>query len=339
MALGSAALFGATPALSHMMIGSVDPFMLAGLLYLGAGVGLGAYKLLRTPSPEQAEAQLARKDLPWLALAILMGGVFGPVLLMYGLSLTSASTSSLLLNLESIATMAIAWLVYKENVDRKLLLGAAAMLAGAILLTWSGKGLSLDTGAVFVAAACLAWGLDNNFTRKISAVDPINITIIKGLVAGTVNVAVALISGASLPAFAIITSAGTVGLFGIGVSLVMFILALRYLGTARTGAYYSLAPFIGALLAVTLLSEPITIKLLIASALMGLGLWLHLTENHEHEHIHDALEHEHAHKHDVHHQHSHGGPAAETHSHWHRHDPMRHKHPHYPDLHHQHTHN
>jgi drug/metabolite transporter (DMT)-like permease len=338
LALGSAAFFGATPPLSKLLLDTVNPFMLAAILYLGAGIGLGLYSLVRGQTSGSQEAPLTAKDMPWLALAIGMGGVIGPVLLMFGLTLTTASSSSLLLNLEGLATMGIAWLVYRENVDRRLFLGALAILAGAALLSWEGQGVAFNMGALLVAGACLAWGLDNNFTRKISATDPVTIAMLKGLVAGVVNLGLGFLTGAALPEFSVMFWAGTLGLFGIGVSLVMFIFALRHLGTARTGAYYSLAPFIGAVLAITVLGEPLTLKLLIAAALMALGLWLHLSERHEHEHEHEVLEHEHSHSHDEHHQHKHDGPVKEPHSHQHRHERMRHKHPHYPDLHHRHGH-
>ena len=335
VALGSVALFGATPPLSKLLLDAVDPFMLAGLLYLGAGVGLALYRAFNRDADR--EAHLVRQDVPWLALAIVLGGALAPVLLMFGLTLTTATNASLLPNLEGLATMAIAWLVYRENVDRRLLLGALVILAGAVVLSWQGQG-SIDLGALLVAGACLAWGLDNNFTRKISAADPVVIAMLKGLVAGAVNLSIALASGASLPTLQVIAAAGVLGLLGIGVSLVMFILALRHLGTARTGAYYSLAPFIGAILAITVLAEPLTVRLLVAAVLMGVGLWLHLSERHEHDHRHEALEHEHAHIHDEHHRHDHDGPVSEPHSHLHRHEPMFHKHPHYPDLHHRHSH-
>ena len=309
--------------------------MLAGLFYLGAGVGLLAYQMIRGQS---REARLSTADVPWLALAILSGGVIGPFLLMLGLSLTGAANGSLLLNLESLATMAIAWLVYRENVDRRLLMGAFAILAGAVLLSWQGEGLRLDPGVLLVAGASLAWGLDNNLTRRISAADPVSIAMIKGLAAGAVNFCLALVAGFSIPAIKITLAAGCIGFFGIGVSLVMFIFALRHLGTARTGAYYSTSPFIGAVLAVVFLGEPVTVVLILAAILMAIGVWLHLSERHEHEHAHEALEHEHSHVHDDHHHHLHDAPVTEPHSHWHRHEPMRHKHPHYPDLHHRHPH-
>jgi drug/metabolite transporter (DMT)-like permease len=339
LALSSAALFGAAPPLSKLLLEEVGPFMLAGLLYLGAGVGLAIYRLLcRGRGGVEREAPLARSDLPWLAAAIAMGGIVAPVLLMAGLARSTASSSALLLNLEGLATMGIAWLVFRENVDRRLLAGALAILAGAVLLSWEGRGISFGTGAVLVAAACLAWGIDNNLTRKISATDPAVITIVKGLVAGSVNVAIALASGGTLPVVGYILAAGVVGFLGVGVSLVLFILALRHLGTARTGAYFSLAPFIGAVLAIALLDEPVTLQLLLSGILMGIGLWLHLAERHGHDHTHEALEHEHGHSHDDHHRHEHDGLVSEPHSHGHRHEPMRHSHVHYPDVHHRHPH-
>lgn len=339
LALASAALFGAVSPLSKLLLDTVSPFMLAGLMYLGAGLGLAAYRgLWGAFGASPGEAQLQRSDIPWLAIAICMGGVIGPLLLMFGLARTTASSAALLLNMEGLATMAIAWVVFRENVDRKLILGAFAILAGALLLSWNGLGVSVDAGALLVVGACVAWGIDNNFTRKISATDPVVIAMLKGLMAGGVNIALALVTGSSFPPALTVMAAGAVGLLGVGVSLVMFILALRRLGSARTGAYYSVAPFIGAVLAIALLGEPLTIKLMIAGILMGIGLWFHLAERHSHEHEHEALEHEHSHVHDEHHQHQHDGLVTEPHSHLHRHERKRHAHAHYPDLHHRHGH-
>ena len=339
LALASAILFGASAPLAKLLLGEMSPQLLAGLLYLGAGIGLaavhGGRAALGVPAPE---APLRRHDLPWLMAVVLFGGLAGPLLLMLGLSHTSAASGSLLLNLEGLATMLIAWVVFQENVDRRLLFGAFAILAGAAALSWNGGGVRLDVGAAFIAAACLAWGIDNNLTRKLSSADPVVTATIKGLVAGSVNVVLALVLGAAVPPVTVIGAAAVVGFLGVGVSLVLFMLALRLLGAARTGAYFSLAPFIGAVIAVALLREPVTMQLVVAGLLMGVGLWLHLAERHEHEHVHEALEHEHVHVHDEHHQHHHDGPVTEPHSHWHRHEPLKHTHPHYPDLHHQHGH-
>ncbi|PZO46852.1 MAG: EamA family transporter [Alphaproteobacteria bacterium] len=339
--LASALLFGVSTPFAKLLLGAVDPWLLAGLLYLGSGLGLYAYWLVAGVSKHhRAEARLSRTDLPWLAGAIAVGGVAGPVLLMVGLSSTSASSASLLLNLEGLATMAIAWGVYRENADRRIVIGALAILAGAILVSWQGNASGFEMGALAIAAACLAWGIDNNLTRKVSNADPVQIAALKGLAAGATNLVLALAMGANFPPLTFVAAAGAVGLLGYGVSLVLFVLALRHVGAARTGAYFSVAPFAGALVSIALFREPVTLQLGLAALLMGLGIYLHVTEQHEHAHVHEPLEHEHAHVHDEHHHHEHGetDPPGEPHSHRHRHDRLVHSHPHFPDLHHAHNH-
>ncbi len=347
LAIASAALFGASMPFAKLLIGGgADPWLLAGLLYLGSGVGLGLVHYgRRLFGIAPAEAPLRRADLPWLALVVVSGGMIGPVLLMVGLATVPASSAALLLNLEGLMTMAIAWLAFRENVDRRLLLGAAAILAGAVVLSWQGGpggfgGGGFGLGALAIAGACLAWGIDNNLTRKLSAADPVQIAAIKGAVAGAVNLALALAVGARLPAVAAVGAAAVVGFLGYGVSLVLFVLALRGLGAARTSAYFSTAPFIGAVLAIGMFGEPVTAGLVAAGVLMAVGLYLHLAERHEHPHTHEATEHEHRHSHDAHHAHPHqpGDPGGEPHTHPHRHLPIAHSHPHYPDLHHRHLH-
>ena len=339
LALLSAILFGASTPFSKLLLGSVEPQMLAGVLYLGAGFGLALVHLSRALlGMEAPEAPLRGRDLPWLAAVVAFGGIAGPLLLMLGLARTSAASGSLLLNLESLATMAIAWIVFRENVDRRLVAGAGAILAGAVALAWQGEEVHIDAGGALIGLACMAWGIDNNLTRKLSAADPVLIAMIKGLAAGTLNLGLALSRGVDAPDIGTLAAAGLVGFLGVGISLVLFVLALRHLGSARTGAYFSLAPFIGALVAIDLLREPVTLQLIVAGGLMGLGLWLHLAERHDHEHDHEPMEHEHSHFHDEHHQHTHDVLVTEPHSHWHRHEPMRHKHVHYPDFHHRHSH-
>jgi len=342
IALGSALLFGASTPFAKLLLGAgLGPFLLAGLLYLGSGIGLAALSLgRRAVQAEPSEAPLRRADLPWLALVVFFGGIAGPVLLMVGLATTPASTASLLLNVEGLATMAIAWIVFHESVDRRLLIGAAAILAGAVVLSWQGETGRLGFGALAILGACLAWGIDNNLTRKLSAADPIEIAMLKGLVAGGANLILALAYADALPAFGPVALAGVVGFLGYGVSLALFVVSLRHLGAARTGAYFSTAPFIGAVIAVALLGDPLTAQLAVAAVLMSVGVYLHLTETHEHSHRHETLEHEHRHVHDEHHQHAHGAkdPPGEPHSHRHRHAPLLHRHPHYPDLHHRHVH-
>lgn len=341
-AIASAALFGASTPLAKRLIGEgVDAWLLAGLFYLGSGLGLGLWRLSgRLGGHPPAETALDRGDLPWLGLAVLSGGIVAPVLLMFGLSRTPASSAALLLNVESLATMSIAWLVFHESVDRRLLIGALAILAGALLLSWQGGPTVFGLGALAILGACLGWGVDNNLTRRLSSADPVQIATIKGLVAGAVNLGLAFWRGARAPTPLQIGAAGIIGFFSYGVSLALFVLALRRLGSARTGAYFSTAPFIGAVLAVGLFGEPLTLRLILAAGLMGLGLYLHLAEQHEHKHAHGALDHAHRHVHDEHHQHEHGpdDPPGEAHAHRHRHAPLIHSHPHYPDLHHRHGH-
>jgi drug/metabolite transporter (DMT)-like permease len=340
-ALSSAALFGASTPLSKILLGDLNPVLLAGLLYLSSGCGLTIWRLLRRlfGAADAHEASLKSEDLPWLAGAVLAGGVIGPALLMIGLVHTKASSASLLLNLEGVFTATLAWFVFKENFDRRIALGMAAIVAGGLLLSWTGKlELNAAWGNWAIIGACFAWGIDNNLTRKVSATDPTRIAAVKGFVAGAVNLAIALVMGAKIPGAFAIAFAALVGFLGYGVSLSLFILALRHIGTARTGAYFSSAPFVGAVVSILVLGDKITVNLTVAAALMGLGVWLHLTEEHEHEHWHPPMAHEHRHSHDEHHQHEHEGEVspAESHSHEHAHVGMLHRHPHYPDIHHRH---
>lgn len=339
-ALLAAALFGASTPFAKLLLGEISPILLAGLLYLGSGIGLTLVRLIRDRGWKPSG--LMPPDYPWLLTAILFGGVLGPVALMFGLTLTSASTASLLLKMEAVLTAVIAWLVFRENADRRIVLGMTLIVAGGVVLSWPSEqtALSTWTGPAAIAIACLCWAIDNNLTRKVSASDALFIASNKGLIAGMASCLLALSLGAKLPDIPIVFSVMTVGLMGYGVSLVLFVLALRGLGTARTGAYFSTAPFIGAAVALGLLGESTYPVFWLAAALMAFGLWLHLTEHHHHEHRHEPLAHRHPHKHDAHHQHSHDSEAegGNPNDHWHEHAAMVHKHPHYPDIHHRHTH-
>lgn len=339
LALGAAAFFGASTPLAKFLLGSIDPWTLAGLLYLGSGLGLSIVIAVRKLTGAMTgEASLNLSDLPWLAGTVLFGGVLGPVLLLFGLNQTDAASASLLLNLEAVFTLLLAWVVFREHADRRLFIGAVAIVAGAMLLSWQGDIGKISWGAILIAMACLSWGIDNNLTRKISASDPFVLAAVKGLAAGGVNTTLAIYAGANWPALSNLASAMLLGFVSYGLGLVLFIFALRYLGTARTGAYYGTAPFIGAIVAAVFLGTPLTAIILIAGLLMAFGAWLHLAERHEHDHTHVESEHEHRHVHDAHHNHGHEGEITEPHSHWHRHEPLRHKHAHYPDIHHRHTH-
>ncbi len=343
-ALLSALLFGISTPAAKALVGLTDPAILAGLLYCGAGLGAAIFRrVARSMSSGEGaqEAALRAADVPWLAGAIIAGGIVGPLLLMLGLTQTAAGTASLMLTLEGVATALMAWFIFHENFDRRIAIGMACLVAGAAVLSWSGQPtLSSLVGPMAIVGACIAWGLDNNLTRKVSLADPLQIVELKGLIAGPCNIALGLSIGGTLPGPVPVAFAGLVGMLGYGASLALFVLALRHLGTARTGAYFSTAPFFGAATAVLALGEPLTAQLLVAAALMAVGVWLHITEHHEHFHVHDPLAHEHAHTHDEHHQHEHGplDPASEPHTHRHRHAPLEHAHHHTPDEHHRHRH-
>jgi len=339
-ALASAVLFGATTPIAKQFLEGASPLLVAGLLYLGSGIGVTLLRLFQDRGG--SSAGLARSDWPWLAAATVAGGIVAPVLLMVGLTQADAATASLLLNLEAVFTAVLAWVVFREATSRRVVLGFIAIFLGGLLLAWPGQVLShsQSLGLLSVAAACLCWGLDNNLTRKISAADSRIIAGIKGLVAGATNTALAVGLGAKFPTLSYLLGTLVLGFAGYGVSLVLFIVALRHLGTARTGAYFSTAPFIGTAIAVVLYGQPITAIFWLAAALMGIGVWLHVTEDHEHWHVHEALTHSHPHEHDDHHQHEHAGDwdGIEPHAHEHQHEPLRHHHPHFPDIHHQHRH-
>jgi drug/metabolite transporter (DMT)-like permease len=339
-ALAAAALFGASTPLAKALLGAVPPVLLAGLLYAGSGVGLSIARLARDRGFRSPH--LSAAGWPWLLGAILAGGVLGPILLLYGLARTSAADTSLLLNLEAVLTALLAWIVFHENAGRRIVLGMALIVAGGVVLALPADRTSTSSliGALAVIGACACWAVDNNLTRKVSAGDPLFIAAIKGLVAGGTNIALALILGARLPTPGVTAAAMTVGFLGYGISLVLFVVALRGLGSARTAAYFSVAPFFGAAIAIVVFGEPLSWTLSLAAALMAPGVWLHLTEVHEHEHIHEAVTHTHAHRHDAHHRHGHDfdWDGREPHTHEHAHEPLVHRHPHYPDVHHRHDH-
>lgn len=337
LALASAALFGAAAPALKPITGTVHPVLLAGLLYLGSFLGLAVARVLRGSA--RGEAALSRRDLPALAGAIVAGGLAAPVLLVWGLSGLAASAASLLLAAEAVLTMLLAAMLFREPVAGRIWIAAVLILAAAALLAWTpGVSIPVSLHALAVLAACLLWGLDNNLTSRISLADPFAIAMWKGLVAGGVNTTIGVALAPAAPDVSWL-GAVAVGALGYGASLVLYVLALRHLGAARTAAHFGTAPFFGAALAIALLGEPVTAVLAVAFALTAAGTWLVLTERHGHDHEHEAMDHEHRHVHDAHHQHAHrGDEGPQPHSHPHRHAPMRHRHAHFPDLHHRHRH-
>jgi len=347
-ALLAAALFGASTPIAKILLGKEAPVLLAGLLYMGSGLGLGLIRLIRDRGWKSP--QLPAGEWPWLLGAVLFGGVLGPIALLMGLQQTTGATASLLLNLEAVLTALIAWLIFKESADKRLVLGMAVIVMGSLTLSWPAQpeataqgvdlGLHFGLGPVLIGLACLCWAIDNNLTRKVSSSDALFIAGVKGWVAGSVNSLLALSLGLEWPAWPVVVSTLLLGLLGYGLSLVFFVLALRGLGTARTGAYFSTAPFLGALISVLWMGDSTSGVFWGAALLMALGVWLHLSERHEHPHHNEALTHLHGHRHDEHHQHDHDFPwdGSEPHVHPHAHEEVTHQHPHYPDIHHRHTH-
>lgn len=340
LALAAAVLFGASTPFAKVLLGEISPVVLAGLLYLGSGIGFALLRLAQGGSPHLREAPLAARDWTWLAGAILAGGIAAPVLLLWGLSRSSAAETSLLLNFEAVITALVAAALFREAVGARVWLAALVMLSGGFVLAYDpASPVSFSPYSLAIVGACLGWAIDNNLTRRVAGADPVTIAMTKGLAAGSFNLGLGLALGGTVPDLGAASSALTLGFIGYGVSLVLFIYALRHLGAARTAAHFSTAPFIGAALAVPLLGEPVTAALVTATVLMAFATWLVLTEQHAHEHTHESLAHSHPHLHDEHHQHAHrGDEGPEPHSHEHVHEPMQHAHPHLPDLHHRHRH-
>ncbi|MFA7554095.1 MAG: EamA family transporter [Spongiibacteraceae bacterium] len=341
-ALSAALLFGVSTPFAKLLLEHVSPVMLGGVLYLGSGIGLLVIRLLRDKC--WVSPNLPKGEWPWLIGAIVFGGCLGPVLLMLGLAQTSGSSASLLLNVEAVLTAVIAWIIFKENADRRIVMGMFAIVLGGIIVSWPSALMEGTNntwlGPIYIVGACICWAIDNNLTRKVSASDALFIAGSKGLAAGVVNCSIALLLGYQFPEFASFFTGTLLGFLGYGVSLVMFVLALRHLGTARTGAYFSTAPFLGAAVSIALLNEATSIPFWLAATCMAVGVWLHLTESHDHTHTHEPLEHNHPHRHDNHHQHDHvfDRDGNEPHTHFHQHVSITHKHPHYPDVHHRHEH-
>lgn len=342
-ALLAAALFGLSAPFAKLLLGEIEPVMLAALLYLGCGLGLLAVKLIQRLAGIRliAEARPSRYDFGWLAGATLVGGVAAPILMMFSLKQTAAATASLLLNFESIATVLIAALLFKEAVGKRIWIAVAFVaLAGMVLSIESGRRWVVSVGSLGVLLSCVLWGLDNNFTQRISAKDPLVIAMIKGIVAGIVSLSLSYLSGGRLPGLLPAFVALTLGFISYGLSIYLFILSLRGLGTARTGALFGTAPFIGVAGSIVLFGLTMTWQFVAALPLMIIGAYLLLTEKHHHQHRHEKCEHTHAHTHDEHHQHDHPEMlvAGTVHSHPHKHSALPHVHAHTPDIHHRHSH-
>lgn len=334
----SSLLFGASTPLARALVGEMDPRWLAGALYAGSGIGLSLWLVVRRRDTRNAPL-IERADLGWLAAAILCGGVLAPVAFAFGLRVSTGAAASLLLNLETVFTVALAWFLFGEHRNARVVAGMALIVVGCALLGWRNDSPSATawTGVALIALACALWAVDNNLTRKVAANDAVAIAAAKGVIGGAVNLAVASLSAAPIPAVMPLFATAAVGLAGYGISLVLFVIGMRGLGVARASAYYGLAPFIGVAVAFALLGEAAPLAFWPALALTAAGVWLHLTEQHDHLHTHVPIAHAHSHVHDEHHRHSHdfAWDGREPHVHPHEHAPLRHRHAHFPDLHHR----
>ncbi len=350
LGITAAVLFGLSAPLVKPLLPFAGPLTMAGLLYLGSGLGLSLLRMTvprllgSGPEPsarvERTEARVRRTDVPLLLGAVFAGGIAGPVLMLVGLARLSAMSGSLLLNLEAPFTILLAVVLLREHLGRAAGGAAALIVAGAVVLAWQPGGMRLDLlGSAAIALACLSWGVDNNLTQKLSLRDPVQLTILKSLGAGSCTLAVGLLAGEAFPPARMAGTALGIGLVSYGASLVCHIHALRRLGAARQAALFATAPFVGAIAAVPLLGDRFTPAHVASAALMACGVALLVHEHHEHLHVHDEFEHEHAHEHDEHHRHEHpGGEPAGRHTHPHRHVSLTHTHPHAPDSHHRHRH-
>jgi drug/metabolite transporter (DMT)-like permease len=342
-AIISAVLFGLSAPLSKLLLGDISATALAGLLYLGAFAGLTLYSVVTHQKSATAESnanKLEKKDWPWLLGATAAGGIVAPISLLIGLNLVSGFAGSLLLNMEGLCTALIAVAVFKENSGRNLWLALICMTAAGVFLSWDSTQSHFNiAGPLLILLATFCWGIDNNLTRHISEKNPVQITTVKGLIAGAVSLSLALILNQKIPWSISIFYALLLGAFSVGISLVFFIKALKGLGASRTGTFFSMGPFVGALASLVIFKNWTEWIILPAFIFMAAGMWFIFNERHAHTHLHPNVTHSHAHKHDdLHHTHEHQPPVKGTHTHEHIHPPLSHTHVHWPDTHHRHAH-
>lgn len=337
LALLSAMLFGASTPASKWLLGTLEPFQLAGLLYLGAAAGMapvvGAQRRRAAPvTPGPATARL-------LAGAVIAGGVLGPVLLLFGLRLAGAASVALLLNLEMAATAVLGVLLFREPLGTRGWLGVGGIVAAGSLLGAQGGWPGL-LAALLVAAACTCWGLDNHLTALIDGITPARSTLVKGIVAGSINLAIGLGIAPFVASPTTVAAALVVGALSYGTSIALYIAAAHELGATRAQAVFATAPFAGAALAFAALGEPLGLTHVAAACLLAASIPALMSSRHAHAHVHEPLVHVHRHRHDDgHHDHGHpGGDPSARHSHAHRHQRLVHSHPHWPDVHHRHAH-
>jgi len=337
-ALAAALLFGAATPLSKQLLQQVHPFLLASLFYLGAALILlptAVYYQVKSPL-----RQATRSDFLYLAGSLFFGGMVGPVLLLYGLKYAAATTASLLLNLETPATAILACWLFRENISRRVAVANAGIVLAGAILSFQGA-MVPGIGGGLIALACVAWGLDNNYTASIVGIDAVRTTFLKGLIFGSINLLIAASIVKSWPSPQIVFTALAIGAFSYGISIVLYISSARKLGAARSQMAFSAAPFFGVVVSQIYLGESFYVFQLVSTLILAAMFALIFTETHRHYHEHLPVRHAHPHRHDDgHHRHhdSSGEPVDAEHSHGHIHQRLYHRHPHMPDPHHRHKH-
>lgn len=338
LALLSAMLFGlATPA-SKLLLGDLNPFLLAGLLYLGAAVGVTPL-ILREKAGRLVRRGIGGRQYLYIGGAVICGGLLGPVLLLAGLQAAHASSVAIWLNMELVATAVLGALLFHDHLDRNGWLGVILALGAGLIMTAS-EGRGGLPAALLVTSACFCWGFDNHFTALIDCLTPSRITLLKGIFAGSVNIAIGLSLSGRLPATELAAKALALGAFSYGASIVLYVISAQQLGATRSQIIFSSSPLFGVGLAALLLQEQLHLFHLAAICCLAGAIYFSSRVKHRHDHSHNERTHTHLHTHDDgHHDHQHEGPAISgPHAHTHRHLPVNHSHPHYPDLHHRHDH-
>ena len=329
----AAVLFGVSAPAASRLAHDLGAFGLAGLLYLGAALATAPITI-RTPPTGAALRRGGRR----LAIAVVLGGAVGPVLLAAGLRRTSAGSASLLLNLELVFTTLVAGLLLREHIGRRLAAGTALVALAGGVLAWSPGDVSVRWGALLVAGACLAWAFDNTATAALDELLPAHITFVKGVLAGGCNLLLGMALGEQFGTRTVLWAL-VIGAFGYGASITLWVSGARDLGAARGQLVFATAPFIGAIVAWTIFGEAASWREVIALGVAAAGVSVVNRTGHEHVHRHTAVEHEHEHMHDdEHHDHTHADGFTGRHSHRHQHGDLVHAHTHVPDLHHRHDH-
>jgi drug/metabolite transporter (DMT)-like permease len=339
-AILSAILFGMSPVACKVFVGQIPTTLLAGLLYLGSGLGL-TWVVLRQPTPfYNVLRSLSRRQWATLVGAIVAGGIAAPLFMAYGILSGTATEVSLLLNFETVATTLLAWMIFHEYIGYQVWIGKILIIGASILVVITGSdGVHVSIPGLSVLAACILWGIDNNLTRELETLPASLLACMKGWSAGIFNVLLFLILFRSPVTAVQISGALIIGALSYGASLVLFIHALREIGSARTSTWFAAGPFFGTILSVIVLGERPPGAYWVAAPLMLSGMFFLYRELHRHSHRHESLIHSHPHEHDEHHNHEHGdGENGVKHDHSHEHKPITHSHVHWPDIHHRHIH-